>query len=259
MLQEIRKNIRVVQCQMNFNSLLRLHDFPPVWWIGQLLKFLLRLQPSVEKELEVKGKMMGFSSGPVVGIHVRRTDKLAVEAQFHSIEEYMKFVGDHFRFLDILALRTNEREELSHEISPKNNKNPAEKMKRRVYLATDDPQLWAEAREKFPSYEFLGDQQTASSAQPNSRYSESSLHGVIMDIHFLSRSDYLVCTFSSQVRTNEDIFKFSMMLFHFSAEKFSLCVKSAFVQFPCFQIHTILNSITRGLVVIKVGNQALAN
>jgi len=33
----------------------------------------------------------------------------------------------------------------------------------------------------------------------NSRYSEGSLFGVVIDIHLLSRCDYLVCTFSSQV------------------------------------------------------------
>ena len=31
------------------------------------------------------------------------------------------------------------------------------------------------------------------------RYSDSSLRGVIQDIHLLSLTDYLVCTFSSQV------------------------------------------------------------
>jgi glycoprotein 6-alpha-L-fucosyltransferase len=32
-----------------------------------------------------------------------------------------------------------------------------------------------------------------------SRYSPDSAQGVILDIHFLSQCDYLVCTFSSQV------------------------------------------------------------
>lgn len=33
----------------------------------------------------------------------------------------------------------------------------------------------------------------------STRYTDSSLYGIILDIHLLSRSDYLVCTFSSQV------------------------------------------------------------
>ena len=36
-------------------------------------------------------------------------------------------------------------------------------------------------------------------AAMSSRYSPESAQGVILDIHFLSQCDYLVCTFSSQV------------------------------------------------------------
>jgi hypothetical protein len=39
----------------------------------------------------------------------------------------------------------------------------------------------------------------AKTAAVSSRYSDSSLRGVIQDIHLLSLSNYLVCTFSSQV------------------------------------------------------------
>merc|ERR1711981_1284175 len=44
-----------------------------------------------------------------------------------------------------------------------------------------------------------GDQEVARTAAVSSRYSDSSLRGVIQDIHLLSLTDYLVCTFSSQV------------------------------------------------------------
>lgn len=54
-------------------------------------------------------------------------------------------------------------------------------------------------RRKYPAYEILADTSNANSAQLNNRYSDSSLHGIIADVHFLSRCDYLVCTFSSQV------------------------------------------------------------
>lgn len=36
-------------------------------------------------------------------------------------------------------------------------------------------------------------------ASLSNRHTNSSLYGIILDIHLLSRSDYLVCTFSSQV------------------------------------------------------------
>lgn len=189
-----------------------------------MLKFLLRPQPALEKELEAKRKLMGIhvgnsdpiignsdpivgNSDPIVGIHVRRTDKLAAEAQFHPIDEYMKFVEDYFDYLEILAQRQNFGQENSKEkIAVK------KKLKRRVYLATDDPGLWAEVRQKYPAYEFLGDQKIANSAQLSSRYSDSSLHGIIMDIHFLSLSDYLVCTFSSQVKQKKVFFQIHLLI-----------------------------------------------
>lgn len=53
---------------------------------------------------------------------------------------------------------------------------------------------------RYPDYIFYGDTAVAQSAQLNTRYGTESLKGVLLDIHFLSLTDYLVCTFSSQVR-----------------------------------------------------------
>ena len=53
---------------------------------------------------------------------------------------------------------------------------------------------------RHPDYVFYGDTTVAESAQVDKRYGTESLKGVLRDIHFLSLSDYLVCTFSSQVR-----------------------------------------------------------
>jgi glycoprotein 6-alpha-L-fucosyltransferase len=53
---------------------------------------------------------------------------------------------------------------------------------------------------RYPDYVFYGDAAVAQSAQLNSRYGTESLKGVLLDIHFLSLCDYLVCTFSSQVK-----------------------------------------------------------
>lgn len=39
----------------------------------------------------------------------------------------------------------------------------------------------------------------AKAAAVSTRYTDSSLNGIVLDIHLLSLSDYLVCTFSSQV------------------------------------------------------------
>ena len=52
---------------------------------------------------------------------------------------------------------------------------------------------------RFPNYTFLNDQSISKSAGLSSRYSETSVRGVVTDIHILSLCDFLVCTFSSQV------------------------------------------------------------
>ena len=62
---------------------------------------------------------------------------------------------------------------------------------------TPDQYLYLPLR--YKNYEFISDQEISKSAGLNSRYSESSLHGVVFDIQMLSECDYLVCTFSSQV------------------------------------------------------------
>lgn len=54
---------------------------------------------------------------------------------------------------------------------------------------------------RYPDYEILGDPDIAKTAAIGTRYSDTSLYGIIVDIHFLSQCDFLVCTFSSQVRS----------------------------------------------------------
>ncbi|XP_018333907.1 alpha-(1,6)-fucosyltransferase [Agrilus planipennis] len=156
--------------------LARLHGDPQVWWVGQFLKYLFRPQEATERLLNEAAKSMSFVK-PIVGVHVRRTDKIGTEASFHSIEEYMVSVEDYY---DVLEMKEKD-------------------VIRRVYIASDDPKVITEARKKYPNYEILGDPQVSMSAAVETRFTENSLKGIILDIHFLSQCDYLVCTFSSQV------------------------------------------------------------
>ena len=57
---------------------------------------------------------------------MRRTDKVGTEAAYHPIEEYMAYVDEWYRLYE----RNNSVEV------------------RRVYLATDEPSLLAEAKKK---------------------------------------------------------------------------------------------------------------
>lgn len=154
----------------------RLHGDPIVWWIGQFIKYMLRPQSHLKEMLDNTEKSLGLQH-PIVGIHVRRTDKVGTEAAFHAVSEYMALVDEWYQLY-----------ELTHTVD-----------KRRVYVASDDPKVLGECRKLYPEYEFLGDPDVSRTAAVHSRYSDSSLRGVIQDIHMLSVSDHLVCTFSSQV------------------------------------------------------------
>ncbi|XP_050726304.1 alpha-(1,6)-fucosyltransferase-like isoform X2 [Eriocheir sinensis] len=156
--------------------LMRLHGDPAAWWVGQFLKYLLKPQPKTQEMLDNLADTLGFQK-PIVGIHVRRTDKVGTEAAFHSIDEYMMHVE---RYYSILKLTQPE-------------------VTKRVYLASDDPTVITEAQKKFPDYTFIGDSNIARTAAVATRYTDASLKGIIADVHFLSLTDYLVCTFSSQV------------------------------------------------------------
>jgi glycoprotein 6-alpha-L-fucosyltransferase len=73
-------------------------------------------------------------------------------------------------------------------------------IQRTVYIATDEPSLFEEAKTKYPHYTFLGDPNIASLAKNTSaRKSDTALKSLLTDMHFLSRSDFIVCTFSSNV------------------------------------------------------------
>lgn len=158
--------------------LLRLHGDPAVWWIGQFVKYLVRPQPHLAHDLEEAKQSLNFKS-PIVGVHVRRTDKVGTEAAYHGIEEYMMHVEEYYKQLE---LNTGKRIE-----------------QKQVYLASDDPGVLADAVNKYSSYRFIYDSEISKTAGLGTRYSTASLRGIIFDIHFLSLSDYLVCTFSSQV------------------------------------------------------------
>lgn len=152
----------------------KLHGHPLVWWVGQVLKYLMRPQDSMQKVLDNAKEKLGFKK-PIVGVHVRRTDKVGTEAAYHDIDEYMTKVDQYFDELEI---------------------KPDVK---RVFLASDDPKVITTARNRYPNYKIIGDPEIAETASVSKRYSDSSLQGIIIDIHLLSLCDYLVCTFSSQV------------------------------------------------------------
>ncbi|ERL96089.1 alpha-(1,6)-fucosyltransferase [Dendroctonus ponderosae] len=156
--------------------LTRLHGDPAVWWVGQILKYLLRPREKTASMIQKAMNKLGYEK-PIVGVHVRRTDKVGTEAAFHPLEEYMVEVEEYYNQLEL--------------------KGPV--IVRRIYLASDDPKVLSEAKTRYPQYEIICDPQISKTAAVSTRYSDTSLFGIIYDIHMLALSDFLVCTFSSQV------------------------------------------------------------
>lgn len=153
------------------------HGDPFVWWAGQILLFITQFNAEFNEVIESKKVEINFKSG-CVGVHVRRTDKVGTEAAYHELDEYMTEVENYYG-----------TKEMANELNGK----------RCVYLASDEISVLKEAKKKYPSYDFIFDMKNAKSANLNMRYSPESAKGVILDIHFLSQCDFLVCTFSSQV------------------------------------------------------------
>jgi glycoprotein 6-alpha-L-fucosyltransferase len=158
--------------------IIRLHGDPIVWWISQFFKYMFRMQPDTAKMLEEVENNLKFMK-PIVGLHVRRTDKITMEAEYHSVEEYMKYIVEYFERLEL-----------------KEGKNISVK---RVYVASDDATVLPELIQKYPGYNFIGDTNVSQSAAESTRALSNSFKGILSDIHLLSKSDYLVCTLSSQV------------------------------------------------------------
>ncbi|XP_053388039.1 alpha-(1,6)-fucosyltransferase-like [Mercenaria mercenaria] len=155
----------------------RFHGEPAAWWIGQFVKYLTRPNAKLNKYFQERMRMLGFAK-PIVGVQIRRTDKITRrEAVFHDLDEYMNHVKEWF---DVY--------ERSHS-----------NVQRRVYLATDEPTILSDAVQKYPDYKFISDNEVSKSAGMNSRYTNTSLRGILLDVHLLSMCNYLVCTFSSQV------------------------------------------------------------
>ena len=158
-------------------ELISLVESPNSWFHSQFIGYILRPQPRLKQFLN-RFKNTNDFKHPIVGIHVRRSDKLFSEALYYPISDYMIHVKD---FFDKLSLTVNN-------------------INRRVYVASDDPSVLIELKEKYPKYNFIGNSMISEIASKEStRYSNSSLWGVLTDVMMLSQTDYIVCTFSSAV------------------------------------------------------------
>ena len=166
------------------HRLQHLHSTPIAWFLGQLTRYVMRLSEDMQLVIN-DGKYRTNFRTPIVGIHVRRTDKVGSEASFHHLSEYMSHAEEWFQQIQFQRMRDGIKGEVD----------------KVIYLATDDPGIWTKEVPQFEEqgYSFLGDAEVANSAGIGTRYGLDSLRNVILDIWLLSETDHLVCTFSSQV------------------------------------------------------------
>ncbi|VDP48082.1 unnamed protein product [Schistosoma mattheei] len=90
-------------------ELLRLHEAPFVWFGGQLAAYIMRLKPQLAQLINVTLKSFETIGDPVVGVHIRRTDKLISEAKLHDLSEYMEHVDNFFDLQSVHLLTMSKR------------------------------------------------------------------------------------------------------------------------------------------------------
>jgi len=164
------------------DSVFSLTDEPEAWWHGQFTGYLMRPKDSIKERLSKEKEKLDFSS-PVVGVHIRRTEKHGttgggfIAAQNHEVEEYMDEVEMWFQVY-----------EMTHG-----------KVERKVYLATDTAKTVEECHSKYPNWKIYSNAEIANTAEVPNRGTEESVIGIIQDIHMLSMTNFVICTISSNV------------------------------------------------------------
>ncbi|XP_018645491.1 unnamed protein product [Schistosoma mansoni] len=155
----------VLPIDMN-EELLRLHEAPYVWFAGQLAAYILRPRPKFSELINATLETFKASVDPVVGVHIRRTDKVGV-CSYTSLE------------YDMMHFIVNS--------------------KRSVYLATDDPNVFTQFSYSHPNYILYGSPGRSHSADVEFRMTYNSMNNAVIDVIALSMTDFLVCTFSSNI------------------------------------------------------------
>lgn len=146
---------------------------PEAWFVGQFIKYLLRPKPWLQKELNVLNQLH-----PGLAIQVRRQDKYR-EISFVEVGKYVEVINDYFNIQEV------KRRKVIH--------------KRKVFVATDEPNILTELNLRFPNIDWLTLKGTSESSIFKTRYSPQGQEAIIKDVFLLAQSDFLVCTFSSNV------------------------------------------------------------
>nr|XP_027206791.1 alpha-(1,6)-fucosyltransferase-like isoform X2 [Penaeus vannamei]XP_027206792.1 alpha-(1,6)-fucosyltransferase-like isoform X2 [Penaeus vannamei] len=156
--------------------LVRLHGDPFAWWMGQFFKYAMRTNKDFQDYIDNQAREMGYES-PVVGLQIRRSDKLIREAVYIDLSVYMQEVDEFYKQLEL--------------------RQPV--AQRRIFLATDDPEVISEIKKRYPEYKVLYNPDSVDSTRMKERKKASSVRYLLADVYFLSRSDFLVCGMTSNI------------------------------------------------------------
>ncbi|XP_078492080.1 alpha-(1,6)-fucosyltransferase-like, partial [Ciona intestinalis] len=163
------------------------HANPMLWWIGQVQSYLMRPQEWLLNDLETCKREIGFEH-PIVGVHIRRTDKI-IETAYVDLSRYMEHVKNWFdRYAE---------------------KNPNKSFIKRIYLATDEVKVTLEANERtwmsynayscrYPEYQFISGLPNAS-FHAAKRREKQTVKYLLHDVYLLRDCDYFVGTFTSNI------------------------------------------------------------
>ena len=163
-------------------ALRTVHQFPYAWFRGNLIRYILRFKPTAFQK-KLHSDLEKINTRPLVGVHIRRTDKLLSEAKYFPLSRYMANVE-----------RVYQRFEIQEELMPQRER---EKIQRIVILASDNVDVFKEARLLYPDYNFIGDENRGNYYW--TRNLKRGLENIIYDIYSLANCDFVVCTFSSNV------------------------------------------------------------
>nr|CAD2153047.1 unnamed protein product [Meloidogyne enterolobii] len=173
--------------------LLENHPNPPLWFLGQLIKYAGRENEKTKNETNQIYSRIPFECGPIVGIHVRLTDKKA-ETKLHNLEDYMEWVDFWY---DVMV---GPKQSLDNDQLVNSNCTN----KRRLFIATDEPNSVLEEANrkwgnKYEIYHGKMDLQYGYHHDDPERISREALIELLSELRILSNCQFVVCTFSSNV------------------------------------------------------------
>ncbi|CAL8105994.1 unnamed protein product [Calicophoron daubneyi] len=184
------------------SMLQNLHGQPGAWFAGQLAQYVFRPRETLKKHVDEAKALFGIETPgrpAIVGVHVRRTDKITWgEGGRHPFKNYMTHVSRYFDLLEEQR-RTQVVTEEAVESNDTRWYENATTGPRTMFIATDDPTVFEEAKTYSSRFTILGSQERASSAAVEKRKEELSRRNAVADIFILSQTDFIVCTLSSHL------------------------------------------------------------